>query len=89
MRCGETTKDERRAFARQEAARRWGVSESLVIKLDAAGKSKEDLYLATLVRIEKLETGLAELGEKVREADEFLERTAPPKEQLYVLQRER
>ena len=64
-------------------------SRKLREKLNTAGKSKEELYLANLVRIEKLETGLAELGEKVREADEFLERTAPPKEQLYVLQRER
>ena len=28
----------KQAFARQEAARIWGVSESLVVKLDMAGK---------------------------------------------------
>lgn len=40
MRHGESVEGERRAFKRQEAARKWGVSESLVIKLDTAGKIK-------------------------------------------------
>jgi hypothetical protein len=37
--CG-TTGEERQAYTRKEAAKLWGVSEGLVIKLDTAGKIK-------------------------------------------------
>ena len=35
-----STEKERQAFTRRETAKIWGVSEGLVIKLDAAGKIK-------------------------------------------------
>ncbi len=40
MRTGAMAGEERQAYTRKEAAKLWGVSEGLVIKLDTAGKIK-------------------------------------------------